>query len=458
MPTAYAKTSAPETRVDDGLVGREPAFRDWRVLEKAILDRAGRTIGLNRAAAVGVNGSWVVGGCTGAVISLFALMDFLLRPRTVDLTAGFGQMREASPIHAAALIAVALATGVPMLAGAVVLGVDFRRARYLLPVALLVCLSIPLSFLMVTDATQFLYIPLVFSIFAYLIIGASANVVSEDFLRGLGVGLVLTLSAIFLWVFVDRDEQWGRLCGRNASNYWGAAAQAVLFGCIVARGRLVRIAAVVICVIMLFWTQSRGSMLAAGAGLTVAFMLYMTVARGRLWLCLLIATALVLAFAFGSGFILDKVLMLSDPARGLTSGFTGRTAAWRETIDLFAAHPIFGVGFRQHEQYLTSAVSAHNAYLATLADTGVVGALSYCLFLFGGLAIALRKALRDPSAGRIMMAGFLTAYIVNGVFERSALNTGNTYSMVMILLCAWSWRDDLQLPEPWTFARRRVGA
>jgi O-antigen ligase len=392
--------------------------------------------------AIRITSGWIVGGIMGCWLSLYSLAEFFLRPHTFETSIGFDSMREASPIEGAALALVLLLGVIPMAGSAALFGVDFRRIRYLGFVALFVCLSIPLSYLTATEFKAVLYVILVFFVFAYTVIGASANLDPEEFLRGLGLGLAISHSLVFVLIMLDHDAPWGRLIGRMSPNYWGMAAQATIISCIVVRTWPIRIIAVGIGAAILIWTQARGSMVAVSAGLGVAFLLHSMRSRVSIWAWLAAATVCVLVGTFGYDLIADKVLLLSDTGRGLGSGFTGRTSAWRETLDLFASHPLFGVGYRQHEQYVTSAVSAHNAYLATLADVGVVGALAYFLFLFGGLAVATLKTLRHISSGRIMCAAFLTAYVVNGVFERNALNTGNAYSMLLILICCWSWRQD----------------
>jgi O-antigen ligase len=431
----------------DGLADRAGAPADLGSLAPSPGSMPGRRLYARGARtpwlAASMSLGWIVGCVMGAWLSLFSLAEFFFRPRGFETTIGFDSMREASPMEAAALAAVVLLGAVPLVASAALRGMDFRRIGYLGFVALFVCLSIPLSYLTATDAKAIQYTLLVFFVFSYLAIGAAANLDAEDFLRGLGVGVVVSHSLVLVLIMLDHDAPWGRLIGHMSPNYWGMASQATLIGCLVTRNWLVRIAAIGIAVTILVWTQSRGSMVAVSAGLGVAFLLNWWNRRGAIWAWLAAATGCVLVGAFGWDLIANKLLLVSDEGRGLGSGFTGRTSAWRETLDLFASHPLFGVGYRQHEQYITSAVSAHNAYLATLADVGVVGALAYFLFLFGGLAAAAIKALRHPSPGRVMCAAFLTAYVINGLFERNALNTGNAYSMLLILVCCWSWRQDM---------------
>ena len=191
---------------------------------------------------------------------------------------------------------------------------------------------------------------------------------------------------------------------------------------------------------VLYFTQSRGSMVAAAAGLAVAFFIYAMNSRLRIWLWLSAALGLLVIAVLGADFITNDLLMLSDPGRGVGSGVSGRASAWRESWDLFASHPWLGVGYRQHERFLVTEASAHNAYLAMLADMGVVGLLAYLLFVFGGLWRAVTRAIREPSPTALASAAFLSAFVVNGMVERAALDSGTAYGQLMVVVAAWAWR------------------
>jgi O-antigen ligase len=241
-------------------------------------------------------------------------------------------------------------------------------------------------------------------------------------------------------VMIDHDAQWGRLYGHNSANYWGMAAQATILACLALRNRPLQVVAIVVSVVVMFWCQSRGSMLATGAGLLVALALSTRARRVSAWIWLLGPAILLFGGVIGFDYLSDKFFLLSDRSRGLGSGFTGRVTAWRETLDIFYAYPLFGVGYRENEQYLTTAVGPHNAYLATLADVGMFGMAAYLLLLVGGLAKATYRAMAWCSPGRLMSAAYLSAYLVNGLFERNALNVGDFYSVCALVLCVWSWR------------------
>jgi O-antigen ligase len=220
------------------------------------------------------------------------------------------------------------------------------------------------------------------------------------------------------------------------------AAQATIICCLAIKNRPLQIVAILISIVTMFWCQSRGSMLATGFGVLAVLMVLSLTKRLSAWIWLFAPAFFAPLAIFGVSFFADKILQLSDPNRGMQSGFTGRASAWRETLELFYNHPLFGVGYRENDQYLTSAAGAHNAYLATLADVGLFGASAYLLLMFGGLLAALSKAVARPTPGRLMAAAFLSAFVVNGLFERNALNVGNFYSVLAIVICVWSWRVD----------------
>src|SRR5262249_33853758 len=95
--------------------------------------------------------------------------------------------------------------------------------------------------------------------------------------------------------------------------------------------------------------------------------------------------------------VASNVFKVDDPRRGVDSGFTGRTELWEETFNVWERSPLLGVGFHQHELMMNS-LGAHNAYLAMLADTGIIG-LSLYVGLLGwafiaGLGMSDRPSLR----------------------------------------------------------------
>jgi len=385
----------------------------------------------------------VLGCFYGVWLGLFPVVDFLLRPPIDRTSLLFDQVRNAAPQLALALFTVALAGLAVPAVGAAVFGLDFRRAKYLALPAFMLCLCVPLSLIAPNDLQNIVYVILVYSQFLCAIVAVSTNVDRRPLLEGLFATLAIVHTLTLVAVLIDHDFVWGRLFGRNSSNYWGMVAQTVLLASIAMRGWVLRSGVIAIAMAILFFTQSRGSMVAAAAGLSVAFFIYAMNSRLRIWLWLSAALGLLVVGVLGADFITNDLLMLSDPGRGFGSGVSGRASAWRESWDLFTSHPWLGVGYRQHERFLTTEASAHNAYLAMAADMGVAGFLTYSLFVFGGLWLAIGRAMREPSRTALASVAFLSAFVVNGLVERAALDTGTAYSQLMVVIAAWAWRQDL---------------
>jgi O-antigen ligase len=300
-----------------------------------------------------------------------------------------------------------------------------------------------------TDPQAIVYVVLVYTVMIACLISVATNVDGDVMLRSLMATVAVTQGLMLIWVLKDHDYSWGRLFGRVQPNYWGQVAQAAILAAIAMRGVILRAGVVGVSLFVLYATQSRGSMVAMAVGLLLAFILFTATSRWRAQLWVAAVIGAVFVGLMGSGFIANDLFKVSDPLRGAGSGMTGRAAAWSETMDLIANHPWVGVGYRQHEKFLTTEVSAHNAYLATTADTGVFGLFAYMLFLGGGLWRSCLKALRRPSPASLACAAYLIGFMVDGLFERSALNTGNAFCQLMILVAAWAWRqDDLPLRRP----------
>jgi O-antigen ligase len=125
---------------------------------------------------------------------------------------------------------------------------------------------------------------------------------------------------------------------------------------------------------------------------------------------------------------------INDEYRGLDTGATGRTAAWRDTWNLFEANPTFGVGFRTHEARLGRESSSHNGYLALLAEIGIAGFMSV-MYLIGAGAVFLykRAANKKGEFAYSILLGLVAGYLVVALFERYLLNVGNPTSLLFMV-------------------------
>jgi len=125
-------------------------------------------------------------------------------------------------------------------------------------------------------------------------------------------------------------------------------------------------------------------------------------------------------------------LELHSQYRGIGSGASGRVDVWMDVWDLFLDNPVIGVGFRSHEYILGG--SAHNGYLATLAEIGIFGfiALIY-LMLVGVLLLWRRVGQSKYNYTDSILLGLCVGYMFLGIFERYLVNIGNPTSLLFVV-------------------------
>lgn len=158
--------------------------------------------------------------------------------------------------------------------------------------------------------------------------------------------------------------------------------------------KAVIVAAIVMLLFCLVLTYSRGAFVA----IAIIFLIY-----GILYdIRILIAFVLAVALAFyGDQNFTDRIFSVfnsTDTSEGLRIGI------WISTIAMIADHPFIGIGwgaykfiYPQYNYYLydTSNIiyHAHNLYLNTAAEVGIVGALAFFWYFFGTMfsSLTLRK-------------------------------------------------------------------
>jgi O-antigen ligase len=272
----------------------------------------------------------------------------------------------------------------------------------------------------------------------------------------------ISLYAIVGTAFVAYNLVYGpRIQGRLSisltahPNYLGLIAFGLLMCSLMVRSRLLAACMMGINIAAIVATESRGSLVAACLGVLVFFTLKITrVHKGRAAFTLTalsLVTALVLiVYRDVIEVSVSSLLFLNDKYRGLGTGFTGRLDAWQEAFDLFLSNPWFGVGFRMHEQYMTTLSSAHNGYLSLLAEVGLFGSLSLLFLTSLAYWRLFRSALRGDAIAMFGVS-FVTGYLFLATFERFFLNMGNptsalTWLFLMMPVQAgrfvrWPWAD-----------------
>lgn len=153
-------------------------------------------------------------------------------------------------------------------------------------------------------------------------------------------------------------------------------------------------------------------------------------------------TIAFLALIVGSAFwpliagILTHVLALDDPTRGNSSGFSGRSDLWTDSLAGLADHPL-GVGFKR---VVLATVGGHNGYLKTVLEFGVPGGVLILLCFFGTVASAGIDAVTEPDRNsqlhRFASARFggLLAYALGSFFQPQLFSLGDAFGISLLFL------------------------
>ncbi len=204
------------------------------------------------------------------------------------------------------------------------------------------------------------------------------------------------------------------------------------------RRAIVRLPILVSMGTVIYLTGSRASAVAALIGLGVTLFSRRRIAGtdGRVLLiaCILVGGALTTYYGDAVMRGASDFFAIQDRHRGLESGGSGRLETWKATWNLFVSHPILGVGFRTHEAALKINSSAHNGYLALLAEIGMIGFAAVSYVTCSGLWNIWRR-IQDPSQtfSYSVLLGLACGYFVLAIFERYFINTGNPTSLLFLL-------------------------
>jgi O-antigen ligase len=272
--------------------------------------------------------------------------------------------------------------------------------------------------------------------------------ISVAILAGVFVGLVINPSGAW-----SMEGDVARLTGTTGysinPNDIGAIAAVIAVGCYVRaveRGSLKYVAATVWFVVVCYLSHSRASYIALTLGFVVA-----TVMLGRL------AHRRVLILMTGLGAILSVgiVALVSNGARNfllflMTRGHEsenleslgGRLQLWEFGLKVFKEHPYLGTGYGTYPEGLEGG-HFHNVFIELLVTTGMVGAVSYILFLLTMIA-AIRRSIgrTNPqlAADRIAAADLVTipAVIIaaNGATAGAAYYSWDLLGLVSVAVAA----------------------
>ncbi len=269
-------------------------------------------------------------------------------------------------------------------------------------------------------------------------------------------------TCLMAFVYTNADEFSVAYNGRLSfgilthPNHLGLVAFSIVAASLAAPGMVFRLGMITLNLAAILLAQARGSLVACFSMLAtylVFSLLFRKAGRRRLHFIALVALlgglALTAVFEDEVWSAVNTMLLLDHRDRGLGSGFSGRLDAWDEAAALFFENPVFGVGLRQHEQYMVILGSAHNGYLSLLAETGILGG-GFTFALLGATGFRLFRFARGGDPAAIIGFSFLIGYCTLAMFERLLINSGNPMSALMFVL--------LFMPGPTDLGRGAVGA
>lgn len=273
-----------------------------------------------------------------------------------------------------------------------------------------------------------------------LVMQFNSNLSHEQYERGLKIFSILTAATLIMFALYDYKPGLRLGNGRdilnpNAISIVGVSAVLAAYAI---RTAIIRYLVAVSGIIVIALTGSRASMVAALAGLFIIFLIRLKGVKTRTKLVIFGSIAIVIMVgSFFSDVLLEYLgdfFALHQRYRGIEAGASGRILLWRETWQLFLDNPVIGVGFRAHEYIIKVGTSAHNGYLAMLAEIGLFGFASVVYLIVTGLGSLWRET-KDPNLtwAYSILVGVCFGYLFLAMFERYLLNIGNPTSLLFLL-------------------------
>lgn len=274
----------------------------------------------------------------------------------------------------------------------------------------------------------------------YVAINFSLRLDAIEYTRALRIYVLLMLPMLIglAWHEYAPGLRLGEVNGLLNPNALSLVTVSVAVVACIFRNRLLRYALIAPSVAIIYLAGSRASAIAVLAAWTIVLLVKQ---RGKGAVRILIAAAalvttlalIVLATPALSAH-LDQFFAISDAHRGLASGASGRVQTWKETWNLALHHPFTGVGLRAHETLLKTNSSAHNGYLATLAEIGFIGFTCVMALVITGI-LNLARRQDDPQWQDVqaVLLGLALGYLALAMFERYLINLGNPTSLLFLL-------------------------
>jgi len=146
---------------------------------------------------------------------------------------------------------------------------------------------------------------------------------------------------------------------------------------------------------------------------------------------ILMGLIILLCFPDSLQFLMENVLLEDDYYRGLDT-LSGRRELWEYIWNIFLMNPITGYGFRMSEVLFFSSdmASAHNAYLSSLIETGIVGTVLLLTAVMLSLGKLAKYSLKYKDKTCIFYFSILFGSMLIGLGERFIINIGNLTSIL----------------------------
>jgi O-antigen/teichoic acid export membrane protein/O-antigen ligase len=181
---------------------------------------------------------------------------------------------------------------------------------------------------------------------------------------------------------------------------------------------LVLVFSVMLVLIALWLTYSRGALAALCLGIMVALLILATLGKGipRALAIGSIGLGLVglggLFIQGGTsllgryGTLLNVFQLSADPDVAF------RTQLYQRALEIISQHPLTGIGLQQFANGSTVPYSPHNTYLDIWVGTGLYGALAFTLALAFGIIAAASAVRRQSRQGRVVETLYALGYII----------------------------------------------
>ncbi|MDA3798871.1 MAG: O-antigen ligase family protein [Kiritimatiellae bacterium] len=146
----------------------------------------------------------------------------------------------------------------------------------------------------------------------------------------------------------------------------------------------------------------------------------------------------------------DRVTSIFDKTQGSNRG---RLCIWKRAVEVFKENPINGVGYKRfnkdhidlkNKEYEWAFWHAHNEFLCMLAETGIVGIITWLIFKISLLWLLIKN--RKSIIGAFILYLFI-AFEFHNIFEVYLFErVGYVYVYLLIGLClSQSKKDNLAI-------------